>query len=95
VILSASWENESNPNHRFNFNNNPAGPASRQGTFDGFEVTPNNENFDFSGSWSENGSIQMTVERATNVTYRGTISSNGRRIVFTTPSSLILVPQVP
>ena len=83
AILTNTWRNAANENHTFNMQDDTGFQPKRSGTFTGTETTPAGAEFDLEGYWRENGTIQFTVHRATDVTYSGTLTSNPDRIDFT------------
>ncbi len=84
VILTNQWRDEANASHTFTVQDNTGFMAKRSGTFTGTENLPNGTTFQLEGSWAENGSIQFTVHRSPDVTYRGTIpGDNASRLTFT------------
>jgi hypothetical protein len=92
VILTNSWEDAADPQHIFNFTDDTGFTPQRSGTFTGTETVSGGTQFNLSGSWSENGKIQFTVQRATAVTYRGTLNpSNTDRIDFTSSAGALTI----
>jgi hypothetical protein len=94
VTLTNGWRNEANPDHRFIIQDqNAGGNPQREGTFDGTEQLPDGDTFfDLEGFWTSDGKIQFTVHRASDVTYRGTLTDNPKRIAFTSSAGpLVLI----
>jgi hypothetical protein len=92
VILTNSWRDEATALHTFNIQDNTGFQAKRSGTFTGTETLPSGATFQLEGFWSENGSIQFTVHRSPDVTYRGTIpGDNANRLPFTSPAGNLVL----
>ncbi len=66
LTITNSWGNEAEADHNFNFASGEDGETS--GAFTGEEVTPDNDDFDLTGSWS-NGRVEFTVQRDEDVTW--------------------------
>lgn len=86
IVLSNTWRNSTNPDHTFSFIDDTGGHASRSGTFEGNEHTPQPNDLPnrFTGFWREDGRIEFTVERPTgNVTYTGRLTNDLNRMDLT------------
>lgn len=93
IVLSNTWRDSNNAEHTFSFIDNTTAP-SRSGTFTGNETTPgpNSVQFQLTGLWRENGSVEFTVQRPTGaVTYRGQLTSNLNRIEFTSSAGNLVL----
>lgn len=83
IILTNTWNEEGNENHRFNIQDDTGFEARESGTFTGTETLPDNTQYELSGSWS-NSRVTMTIQRNPVQTWRANITEdNANRLVFT------------
>lgn len=90
VIITNTWNDESDGNHQFALVSDDDGEMS--GTFSGTELTPDFQEFALVGSWGQ-GRISFTVDRDPDATYSGVYTTdNPTRLEFTSAvGALVLV----
>ncbi|HEX6558278.1 MAG TPA: hypothetical protein VF021_02430 [Longimicrobiales bacterium] len=93
VILTNAWRDVTDDTHTFLLNDDTGFEPKRSGTFTGTETLPDATQYQLEGFWTDRGKVEFTVHRASNVTYRGTLSAaTPDRIDFTSSAgSLTLV----